>query len=1329
MIGTSISHYDIIKEIGRGGMGVVYQAEDNRLGRSVALKFLADHLVLDAAARDRFMQEARSAAALGHPNIATLFDIEESDGRMFITMEYIDGRGLDEMLKEGPISPAQTIDIMLQVVRGLESAHELGIVHRDIKPGNIMVTDRGAAKILDFGLAKISGSIFQSKSGSVVGTAAYMSPQQIRGEMVNRQTDLWSLGVVLYEMLTGELPFAGDTEQALYYSIVNVDPRPIGEINQHLGSIFDPLIKKLLAKELDRRVSDISEVITDLERAKTRSIPQGIEVRVQKRSSLSDASGMSSVQNRRQITVLYCEIANFGDLSESMDPEDLFDIGAEYSIIWESLISRFEGIATKYSGGSMVGYFGYPTAHENDGRRALSCGLAIAKAITDLHATATALSQSKPQVRIAVHAGIAIVREEPDGLRVHGNIENVASGIAAYAEEGSVVATKSACQLARGYFEIVSVGDKEVKGISNPLAVFEVVRESGAHSRIDFVEESELSPFVGRDAEMRMIEKRWQRARSGEGSAVVVSGEAGIGKSRLISAFLTKIQADEEVWSAHIFCSPFHGNSALFPFVDFLSQEVWSARVEDERPFSQLREYVTGLGLATDSNLYLLADLLGVEVPDNVERPDLAPAAQKLATLQVLLQVLCSRSAEQPGIIVLEDLHWADPSTRDWIEILIGQLPAQQLLVLFTTRPGYRPPWLGRAGTRELTLDRLDKNDLLTISSHRGGKQLPQEILDKIAEKTDGIPLFAEELTNMIVESGLLKDKGDHYSLEGPIPDNLIPDTLQGSLLARLDHLASEKYLAEIGAVLGRQFSFEMLEAVSGEDVSVLTRDLSALINAELIYERGFIPHSTYVFKHALVRDAAYNGMLRNRKSALHESVAVALQQTTTPAKPEVIAYHYTSAGNAASAIPFWLNAGQRAMARYENHEAVQHLTAGRSLINDLPESNDRDLMELGLLVPLGHALNMTKGYWGPEGEAAFSRATELCGKVESFEPLIYALLGLGTSCMVRGDYEKAKNFAMQARKTAVNIGSDDYKVTSEITLSAYHLFRGELQETIDHANVVTENYNPTLHDPLRQLGTGTLNFTSRIYVLSAQHMMGLIDTADAGFKQMIVEAEQGNYHFDYYMAYLFYALMQLAKRDFDECRTAMETYLVAGVKYGDPFPVAITTIVHHLALRGPENEETFRSAKVILDQMRATGYGLGYTLLLGQYAAGLIDYGDYDGAQAAIDEAFEHLQVVETELWEAEIYRLQGELDLIKGQPPERVKDSFVQALEIARKQGARVFELRAATSLARLWKETNKSAEAHQLLANIYSSFTEGFDAPDLLEAKEIMSDLLVS
>ncbi|MFV1981832.1 MAG: protein kinase, partial [Rhodothermia bacterium] len=484
MVGTSISHYKIVAELGRGGMGVVYRAEDARLGRTVALKFLADHLAQDQVSRDRFMQEARASAALTHTNIATLYDVEEDDGRLFITMEFVEGHSLKELLDTGPIDLPVAIDYATQIARGLERAHEADIVHRDIKPANLMVTGRGELKILDFGLAKLGAGVGLSQTGSTIGTAAYMSPEQIRGERVDRRTDLWSLGVVFYELLTSRRPFLEEYEHALYYSIMNADHKPVSDVEPGLGDRFDSILQHLLTKSPDERFNSASDVLAALHalshEREARTVLEFLTPKAEPAVDSTDepaeqSAGQSAGQStstisavsegeRRPITILYGELDWAEDLYDEFEPEEVHELSQEYLTVCHAQIRKFGGRPARALGEELNAYFGYPNAREDDAVLAVRCGLAILAEVSRLSETRAVRREPGLGIRIAVHTGLAVVREDEGDVRVLGRAAGVAPKMITNGPIGSVSVSRATQEICRGFFEFEDQGTLQIRG-------------------------------------------------------------------------------------------------------------------------------------------------------------------------------------------------------------------------------------------------------------------------------------------------------------------------------------------------------------------------------------------------------------------------------------------------------------------------------------------------------------------------------------------------------------------------------------------------------------------------------------------------------------------------------------------------------------------------------------------------------------------------------------------------------------------------------------------------------------------------------------------------
>ena len=587
----------------------------------------------------------------------------------------------------------------------------------------------------------------------------------------------------------------------------------------------------------------------------------------------------------------------------------------------------------------------------------------------------------------------------------------------------TVVVSDVTANLVQGFFLWEALGFHELKGVSEPVELFSVLSESGAQTRFDVAASSQLTPLVGREQEVGLLLDRWEQVEEGLGQVVLISGEAGIGKSRLLQAINDRL-AGRPHYRQEYRCSPYHQNSALYPVIDFL--ERWlEFRREDtsEGRLSKLEEALADYTVPATEAVALLAGLLSVPLYGRYPPLSLSPERERQKTLELLVQLVIETASRQPVLTLFEDLHWADPTTLELLGLLVDQAPTAQILAILTFRPEFTPTWGSRAHLAQITLNRLPQR-LATDMMARltGGKEFPEEVVTQIAAKSDGVPLFVEELTRMVVESDLLREVDGSYELTGPLPPLAIPSTLQDSLTARLDRLSSVRESVQLAAVLGREFSYEMIQAVSPLDDAALARDLGQLVTSEFLYQRGVAPESSYTFKHALIQDAAFNSLLISRRQQYHQHVAQALEERfpeTVETQPELVAYQYTEAGFNEQAITYWQQAGQRAMRRSANVEAVNHLTRGLELLETLPDVSERASQELALQTMLGQGLIQTRGFTVPEVQLAFARARELIDQVEEISQYFQVMYGLFAYYTVRAEYQSALEVAEQCLEAA----------------------------------------------------------------------------------------------------------------------------------------------------------------------------------------------------------------------------------------------------------------------------------------------------------------------
>ena len=707
---------------------------------------------------------------------------------------------------------------------------------------------------------------------------------------------------------------------------------------------------------------------------------------------------------RRQLTVLFCDLVDSTVLASRLDPEELREVVRAYQEACAKVIARFEGHIAQYLGDGLLVYFGYPLAHEDDAQRAVRAGLGIVEALGQLNTRLTQEWGVHLAVRLGCHTGLVVVGEVGGGARQEqlalGETPNLAARLQGIAAPNALVVSAATVQLLGGFFTSQSLGTSELKGLAQPIEVYQVLHESMARSRLEAAGSTGLTPLVGREQEVQLLLERWSQVKDGSGQVVLLSGEAGIGKSRLVQVLKEHVAAEPQSWLTPCQCSPYHQNTALYPWIDLLERV--ALRFErDESPqqrLSKLEGFLVQYGLPLAEAVPLFASLLSLPLTADYASLTMAPEQQKQKTMQALLTILLRIAAQQPVLFVMEDLHWVDPSTLELLSLLVDQGPTTRILALLTFRPDFSPPWTGRAHLTQVTLNRLSRRQAAEMTDRVAhGKALPTEVVEQVVAKTDGVPLFVEELTKMVLESGLLQEREERYELRGPLSPLAIPTTLHDSLMARLDRLATVKALAQLGATLGREFSYELLQAVAPWDEETLQQGLHQLVEAEFLYQRGLLPQATYLFKHALIQDAAYQSLLRSTRQQYHQRIAQVLEARfpeTVEMQPELVAHHYTEAGLAEQAMPYWQRAGQHAIERSAHVEAISHLTQGLAVLTTLPDTPERLLHELNAHITLGDALKTIKGWGAPEVEQAYARALDLCQAYRRHPPAVPGAAG-----------------------------------------------------------------------------------------------------------------------------------------------------------------------------------------------------------------------------------------------------------------------------------------------------------------------------------------------
>jgi class 3 adenylate cyclase len=719
---------------------------------------------------------------------------------------------------------------------------------------------------------------------------------------------------------------------------------------------------------------------------------------------------------------MFCDLVDSTKLSSQLDPEDWRDVVREYQRVCTDVIQRYDGHTAQLLGDGLLVYFGYPHAHEDDPQRAVRTGLGILAAMGDLR---TRLNQEKSiqlALRIGIHTGLVVVgamggvgRQEQLAL---GETPNIAARIQGLAAPNTVVMSDATYRLVQGYFQCQDMGAQTLRGVAEPLTVFQGLRESGATSRLDIAQSRGLTPLVGREQEVGLLLERWEQAKAGHGQVILLTGEAGIGKSRLVQVLKEHVANEPHTrWECR--SSEYAQNTALFPLTDLFQRLLrFEAHETADTKWEKLTHALSQYRLPLEESVQLFAPVLAVPLPEHHYPPlNLSPQRQRQKTLETIVTLLLEQAEQHPVLFILEDLHWTDPSTLEYIALLLDQTPTASLLVLLTCRPSFQPAWHHRSYLTEMTLNRLSRNQIEQMTTHVAGrKTLPQEVMQQLVERTDGVPLFVEEMTKAILESGYLTETNTHYALTGALSTFAIPVTLQDSLMARLDRLMTGKVIAQLGATIGRQFSYALLQAVSQLDEVMLQHELGRLVEAEIVYQRNVLPQATYTFKHALIQDAAYASLLKSTRQQYHQRIAQVLeaQFPESVTMPELLAQHYTAAGLTAKAVHYWYHAGQRASERSAHVEAIAHLRQGLALLATLPETPERTRREVDMLIALGVSLRATKGSGAPEMQQIYTYARQRCEHLDAPHQLVSILRGLWNYSNVRTEFQTAHTLGEQ---------------------------------------------------------------------------------------------------------------------------------------------------------------------------------------------------------------------------------------------------------------------------------------------------------------------------
>jgi serine/threonine protein kinase/tetratricopeptide (TPR) repeat protein len=1338
-----IGPYRLDEPLGHGGMGTVWRAWDDRLKRQVAIKQVrADAKVSHLS--ERLRREARAAARLSHPAIVQVYDIVEGADGEWIVMELVAGRTLREVLQErGFLAPQEAVHLGREIAGGLAEAHQHGILHRDLKASNIMVTPSGRAKILDFGLAKElpredgpeGQELTISMPGLVLGTCYAMSPEQVLGRPLDARSDLFSLGSLLYEMLTGKAPFRAETAALALARVVEHKPPPLQRSHPAIPLAVCELVDWLLQKEPDDRPQSAAEVLAVLDSA-ARPSSQGAApaLRPAPPPPPQDATAVTLVQGslppavratpdeghrqssgeRRTVTIVCCGLVQLdkpSGESGALDLEALSEAAIAFESLGREVCRELSGSLGTILSRTLWLCFGYPQAHEDDAERAV-------RAVRELQARFAALPISTTHrlaVRTGVHTGPAVVVARPSvGQALQpGDTFEIAMAIQSQTPAGKIGVSAASRQLLERKFATHPLSSVHLKDLDATVAVYELGTLLEPGSREDTV----LAPLVNREAELQILLDRFRLACSGSGQAVLIAGEAGIGKSRLVRAVSEHLAAEAPTWLiAH--GSPFSQNTPLSPIINLLSRPLFtaenSAEGSTEERLRRLEEVLDDYGLPRPDYTPLLGALLSIPTEERYPPLVLSPEARRKRTLSAIVALLGAMAERRPVVLVIEDLHWVDPSTLELLDLLLGEISSLPLLLVATFRPEFTASLRNQTSVTQLGLSGLNENHAAQLVERVAeGKRLPAEVYREIVMRTDGNPLFVEELTKAVLEA--------EAPLQGP---SGVPFTLGASLLARLDRLGEAKAVAQLAAVLGRTFTLELLEALSWIKGAALHSALSRLVQAEILYRRGPAAQGArYFFKHALIQDAAYLSLLASDRQQLHRRLAGLLQEefpAVAEAEPELMAHHCERGGLIVEAVEYLQGAGLRAMQRSAMLEAMNHLSRALDLLLSLSQTTERSRRELSLRPLLSVALGTIKSWGAPEVAANGERCVALCRELEELSLLIPSLYGLWAHHILRGNRQPAIECAHEIARLAETPVQVFIGCSARIHTTFYG---GRFAETLALAEEAAALYAPNMLPEFSQTFGEESSLLPHTYHFWALWILGQPGAAVRKLNFVKGAVEPLRSPFLSAMALLFEMVLWHELRDTERvANVAARLLSLAGEQeFALPYSFAHVSKGWADCQRGD-----LEGGMVLIQTGLALQRAAGIRLPVGYWVSYLVEAHLASGRLTeGLAAAREALFWSETQLdvfVDSELLRLEGELLRASGDS-RAAEASFWKALETARRQGARSFELRTATSLGRLLAEQGRVSEVLPALAAVYQTFPEGPATPDLMEARDLL------
>ncbi len=1348
--------YRILRELGRGGMGAVYLALDGQLGRNVALKIPFFREDDEKEAVERFYREARAMAIVQHANLCPVFDVGQFEQWHFLTMAFIDGQPLSNVLKDSNfLSVTQAATLMKTVATAVQKAHDVGVVHRDLKPANIMLNKDGDPIIMDFGLArrKSSGEVDLTQIGAVFGSPAYMAPEQVeaRHDEIGPATDVYALGVILYQMVTGQRPFQGSV-MSIFAQILSKAPDPPSKWRPGLPPELDSICLKALAKSPSERHASAAMFAEELSYLVN---PAGSDVKTisyQSRTEVESVAGAeadstSNGRSRRdaelrQVTVAVfsyesdCDedSVNTSQTSMSSQSELLHEQSQSFAAFVNEEAAQLGGVTVRGTGQEVLTCFGFPRAFEDAPQRAIRAALQVMRKLAAPDAQRGKLPLAS-QAWALLHSGEAVAEVVGDSqgadVSLVGEARNTALRLSGIVEPGTVVVSTATYQRVALYFECESLGTQRVRGISQPVELFKVTKEAASRNRVELVDPGNLSPLVGRDTELLILKDRWEQAQDGLGQIVLLIGDAGLGKSRLIRELREHVIGSDTEGAAVIEwrCAQHQQGTSYFPVVEFLTRLFDFENHSAADRLGTVVRYLRDWKMESTENVSLLCGLLGVATDDRFPALALSPQKVKERTEKLLLQWLKQMVAISPMLFIVEDLHWLDPSTLQLLEKYVTEFEAGRMLSLLTFRPEFETPWKSSPHQTQIALNRLTRRQIGEMMRKRTGRRdIPELILQQVIDRTDGIPLFVEEFTVVIIESGVL-DRSENGADSSSLL-KIIPSTLHDLLLSRLDRMTADREVIQLASTIGREFGFGLLSASCTLPEAQLQIELDKLVKAEILFMKGDAADASYIFKHALLQDAAYRSMLTKRRQACHQRIAEVIESKfddIVKSQPALLAHHFNEAGNFDKASQYWLKAGQKSQQQSANVEAISQLSQGLKILQTLAESEQRDQLELAFQTALFPVLMAARGWSAPEVGTAIERAQQLCSKYGTVEDQFFVMWGLWGWRVIRADMDICEGIARDIMKL-VETSTEGKELLSEaywvVGCTAY--YKGDFTnglKLLEQGRALTDGEKERGY----ALKTGQhCSVMCNSHTALALWQLGFPAKALQRVEETISIAKGIGHPFSFAMSLFFgRQVLQFCGRDQQVRDRIEEEYKICHEQGFLFFEVHAIFGRGDLLLREGNIEEARKLFGQGLAMISGAGANLSMDHPYRNIAEAYVLAGLPDDAQEWLDRGFDLVEKHHERGMESEFLRLKGLLALAAGDE-KGCEACYQSAVDVARRQRANSWELRTTISFAELRRRQGRASEGRQMLESAYNLFTEGFDTVDLVRAKTLLQEL---